>query len=312
MSNTTAPSTALTISPQAQPPAAPDRGFRGLAITTFDEALKFSQMVARTEFAPKDFRGKPEACLLAMQHGAEVGLTPMQALQSVAVINGRPSIWGDAALALCQSSPVCEWVRESLAGEGDNLTATCECKRRGDPEPHVAHFSVADAKRAGLWQESATVKRKNRETGQYFEAKNDSPWFCYPHRMLKLRARGFALRDAFPDVLRGLVTVEEARDYPTSPATDRPPPPPRAARPPKPPALPAPSPDAPPSPAEQARLAVSRATTVYELDNLRRRVDQRAEEGVLTATERADLIDLIHGKVEILQAEPAGHEPDGA
>jgi hypothetical protein len=29
-----------------------------------------------------------------------------------------------------------------------------------------------------------------------------------------MRARGFALRDAFPDVLKGLITVEEAQDYP--------------------------------------------------------------------------------------------------
>ena len=31
--------------------------------------------------------------------------------------------------------------------------------------------------------------------------------------MLKMRARGFALRDKFSDALKGLITVEEARDY---------------------------------------------------------------------------------------------------
>jgi hypothetical protein len=297
---TTTSDTALTVTTPT--PASPDKAFRGLTLTTFDDAFRFAQMVAKTDFAPKDFRGKPEACLLAMQHGAEVGMAPMQALQSVAVINGRPSIWGDAALALCQSSHVCEWVRESMSGEGDALTATCEAKRRGDPEPRVAHFSVADAKRAGLWQESATVRRKNRETGQYFEAPNDSPWYRYPTRMLQLRARGFALRDAFPDVLRGLVTVEEARDYPARPEPTPTAPPPRPRPAPKAPRLQAPTPDAPPSPAEQARLAVSRENTIEGLDKLRRRVDQRAEEGVLTAAERQDLIDLIHGRVEWLTA----------
>ncbi len=295
---TPTPETAMTVT--SQPPAAPDRGFRGLAITTFDEAFRFAQMVAKTDFAPKDFRGKPEACLLALQFGAEVGLTPMQALQSVAVINGRPSIWGDAALALCQSSPVCEWVRESIVGEGDDMQAVCECKRRGDPEPRVAYFSVADAKRAGLWQTQAVVKRKNRETGQHFEAPNDSPWYRYPTRMLQLRARGFALRDAFPDVLRGLICSEEARDYAASPEPTQAAPPPRPA--PKTPRLSAPDPDEPQLPAAQARLAVSRAKTIADLDSLRRRVDQRASEGVLTASEREDLIDLIHGRVEWLSA----------
>jgi hypothetical protein len=167
---------------------------RGLALATFDDAFRFAKVVASTEFAPKDFRGKPEACMLAIQAGSEVGLSPMQSLQSIAVINGRPSIWGDAAMALVQASPVCEFVREYTEGEGDNLAAICEAKRRGYPAPTVVRFSVADAKKAGLWGKSG-------------------PWQQYPARMLALRARGFALRNAFADALRGLITAEEAQDY---------------------------------------------------------------------------------------------------
>jgi hypothetical protein len=77
---------------------------RGLALASFDDAFRFSKMVAASEFAPKDFRGKPESCLLAIQHGSEIGLSPMQSLQNIACINGRPAIWGDAALALCLAS----------------------------------------------------------------------------------------------------------------------------------------------------------------------------------------------------------------
>jgi hypothetical protein len=144
--------------------------------------------VAKSDFAPKDFKGKPESCLLAIQHGSEVGLSPMQSLQSIAVINGRPTIWGDAALALVQSSSQCVYVREYTDGDGEHLTAFCEVQRRGYPQPTVAKFSVADAKKAGLWG----------KTG---------PWTQYPARMLGLRARGFALRNAFADALRGLVTA---------------------------------------------------------------------------------------------------------
>jgi hypothetical protein len=162
-----------------------------------DDAMAFATLVAASDFAPKDFKGKPESCLLAIQHGSEVGLSPMQSLQSIAVINGRPTIWGDAALALAQSSPVCEYVVEHLEGEGDSLTAVCEAKRRGYPQTTVVRFSMADAKRAGL-------------------AGKGGPWTQYPARMLQLRARGFALRNAFADALRGLITTEEAQDYPTS------------------------------------------------------------------------------------------------
>jgi hypothetical protein len=124
---------------------------RGLALATFDDAFRFSKMVSASEFAPKDFKGKPESCLLAIQHGAEVGLSPMQSLQSIAVINGRPSVWGDAALALVLGSPVCEFVKEDIFGDGDAMTAACAAKRRGYGSATVVKFSVADAKRAGLW-----------------------------------------------------------------------------------------------------------------------------------------------------------------
>jgi hypothetical protein len=261
---------------------------RGLALATMAEAMSFATMVAKSDFAPKDFKGKPESCLLAIQHGSEVGLSPMQSLQSIAVINGRPTIWGDAAMALVQSSPVCEYVREYVEGDGDNLAAVCEAKRRGYPAPTTVRFSVADAKRAGLWAKSG-------------------PWTQYPQRMLTLRARGFALRNAFADALRGLITAEEAQDYPTQPepVTVRPKfdePQQTVVK------LKAEAVIVPEDTAGKARLAVSRATTLEMLDAIRTLVDKRHKEQLLTDAEKAELVDLIHHKAEMLIGEDSGTE----
>jgi hypothetical protein len=167
---------------------------RTLAPTTFAEAMDFSKQLAKSDMVPAGFRNKPENILLAIQWGMEVGLGPMQALQSVAVINGKPSVFGDALLGMVKGSPACEDVIERFEGSGDELAAICEAKRVGKT-PVIARFSVADAKKAGLWGKQG-------------------PWQSYPRRMLQMRARGFALRDAFPDVLRGVITAEEAADYP--------------------------------------------------------------------------------------------------
>lgn len=249
------------------------RAATGLALQSFDDAFRFAKMVSSSDFAPKDFKNKPESCLLAIQHGSEVGLSPMQSLQSIAVINGRPTIWGDAALALVQSSPVCEYVREYTEGEGDNLTAVCEAKRRGYPQPTVSRFSMADAKRAGL-------------------AGKSGPWTQYPARMLTLRARGFALRNAFADALRGLITAEEAQDYPTAEPTP--------AKPETVVKVKAAAPVVPDDPMAKARLAVSRATTFEMLDAIRSLVDKRHAEGVFSDADKAELVDLIHHKAEML------------
>jgi hypothetical protein len=266
---------------------------RGLALQSFDDAYRFAKMVSASEFAPKDFRGKPESCLLAIQHGSEVGLSPMQSLQSIAVINGRPTIWGDAALALVQSSPVCEYVREYIDGEGDSLTAVCEAKRRGYPAPTTVRFSVADAKKAGLWG----------KTG---------PWTQYPARMLTLRARGFALRNAFADALRGLITAEEARDYHDNetPAAVV-----DAQQPAKAPARAQPL-AITDDPVAKARLAVSRCGDIDAAERLRNFVAQRLSEGAFTQAQHDEVVQLLHHKVEMLigdsgqefQIEAAEHE----
>jgi hypothetical protein len=248
---------------------------RGLALASFDDAFRFSKMVAASDFAPKDFRGKPESCLLAIQHGSEVGLSPMQSLQSIAVINGRPTIWGDAALALVQSSSQCVYVREYTDGDGDNLTAFCEVQRRGYPQPTVAKFSVADAKKAGLWG----------KTG---------PWTQYPGRMLALRARGFALRNAFADALRGLVTAEEAQDYPTTPAAAQA----VAVR----PATPPPAEERA-DPFEVATAAIEAEADIGKLDAIRRKIDVRVKDGTFTSFQADELCDRIHARVEFLEAE---------
>ena len=249
---------------------------RGLALQTFDDAWRFWQMVAKTEFAPKDFRGKPEACMLAGQHAAEIGIGPMQGLQCIAVINGRPSIWGDAALALVQSSHVCEWVTEQVEGDGDAMVATCTAKRRGYPQATTVQFSVVDAKKAGLWGKSG-------------------PWTQYPKRMLQLRARGFALRDAFPDVLKGLVTAEEAQDYPTpEPARE-----PVVVRP-KFDAAPQATPTADEAHMQQRRLAVSKVSDVGKLEQMQATVEERLRSGFYTPAQADDLLGLINGRLDWL------------
>lgn len=175
---------------------------QGFAPTTLDEAMKFSEMLARSSMVPRQYQGKAEDVMVACQWGREIGLAPMQALQNIAVINGKPSVYGDAAMALVQASAVCEDVEEYFENEGtSNPIAICIAKRKGR-KPVVAKFSVEDAKRAGLWGKQG-------------------PWTAYPKRMMQMRARGFALRDAFPDVLKGLITAEEAQDYPSDqPAKD--------------------------------------------------------------------------------------------
>ncbi|MBN8828010.1 MAG: hypothetical protein J0H68_04825 [Sphingobacteriia bacterium] len=155
-----------------------------------DEAIKFAEIISKSTVIPKPYQGRPGDILVAVQMGTDLGLKPVQALQYIAVINGRPCVWGDALMAIVQAHPAFEDIQEFIK----DGVATCTIKRKGQT-PHTVTFSIDDAKKAGLWGKPG-------------------PWSTYPNRMLQMRARGFAIRDKFADALGGVITAEEAQDYP--------------------------------------------------------------------------------------------------
>jgi hypothetical protein len=196
--------TPTTLAPAA-PSKTPVR--IGVSPTSLDEGWRLAQMMAKSDLVPKGFRNKPEDVLVAIQLGAEIGFAPMQALQSIAVINGRPSVWGDGFLALIMASPLYRDHEEYYEVDGarmdgltaealkkDTTVAVCTFWRRGKPEPVTRRFTIGQAKKAQLFD------------------KRDTPWITYPDRMLLMKARSWAGRDCFPDLLRGIRTAEEALD----------------------------------------------------------------------------------------------------
>lgn len=180
-------------------------GNRGLVLRTRDDFWAMAGHIHRSGVNAKGLP-TPEAVFVALVFGSEVGLTAMQAVQNIAVINNRASLYGDALLGICQASPVfdhsafTEWTEGTFPN--DNYVACCKVQRIGASRPVERRFSVADAKTAKLWGKTG---RDNQPT----------PWVTYPARMLQMRARGFALRDAFADVTKGLISSHEAGDTPS-------------------------------------------------------------------------------------------------
>ena len=167
-----------------------------LVPTNAEELSKLAENFANSNLVPLSYQKKPLDCYVAIQCGMSMGLNPFQSLQNIAVINGRPTVWGDALIGLVRRHPDCKGIKETIDGEGDDRTATCTVKRMqgGEIEEITTTFSWKDAKNANL-----TTR---------------GPWKSYPDRMLQMRARGFALRDAFSDAMAGVITREEAEDYP--------------------------------------------------------------------------------------------------
>jgi hypothetical protein len=157
--------------------------------------MKLAGQLASSELIPKSFRGKPQDLFICWAMGYSIGLSPEQSMQCIAVVNGRACMWGDEMLALCMAHKDFEDIEEHPIRTKDDTVIgyVCTVHRKGR-KPKTSEFTLEMAKRAGLLG----------KTG---------PWTQYPERMLKLRARGFSLRDAFPDALKGIKSREEVEDY---------------------------------------------------------------------------------------------------
>jgi len=171
-------------------------GKKGFLVQSLDDLWNFVNIVTGSSLCPEPFRGKPADAFIAAEWGLELGLTLMNALNSIAVIKGRPALYGDAPKGLVDNSGLMDSFKEEFIGtEYDaDFGVKVTSKRKNRVDPVVSTFAVADAKLAGLWDSSVT-------------------WKKYPKRMLTYRARAFNLRDNFPDVLKGIHIAEEVVDY---------------------------------------------------------------------------------------------------
>jgi len=176
--------------------------------TTLEEAFRLAEAICIAGLVPDSQRGKTDQetaskVMITILKGQEVGLPPMAALSNIYIINNKPSMYGDGALAVVQKHPAYaghkEWY-EGVEGQ-DSWVAKCEFYRRdidGATATYPGSFSWAQAKTAGLTRRG--------------------PWVTYPNRMLKMRSRAFGMRDGFSDALVGISIAEEIQDMPTKPA----------------------------------------------------------------------------------------------
>lgn len=183
-----------------------------IAPKTVEEAARMASAVIVAGLAPDSYKIKntdqidANKVLLGIMSALEAGLPPLYGLRQIAIINNRPTIWGDAAMALVQSRSLIAGYEEEQIGTiptdkdiskwPDDYGWRVTIKRRGQTGEYVGEFTVGMAKRAKLWLNTKKV-----------------PWMEHPDRMLKIRARAFPLRDGFADALAGLSIREEVEDY---------------------------------------------------------------------------------------------------
>jgi hypothetical protein len=213
--------------------------------------LRLAEAISRTELVPQALRGRPDAVVAVMMAGYELGIAPMQALQSINLIQGTPSLSAELMRALILQSG------HQIIVEATNEAATVQYRRRDWPVEKwsTITYTIDDARTAGLvewyekWESTQSGKRFKKTWNPHSEdpkpdwvdtpaaeRKKGENYYSRPRAMLTARATSEAARNAFADVLAGLsYTPDEILEFapvssglsrpeePSAPSQERPP-----------------------------------------------------------------------------------------
>lgn len=223
---------------------------------TFEETFRVARAVVAAGLAPAALIGKKtgddaaSAVAVCIMSGAELGLKPMVSLRSFTVINGKPALYGDGLINVVRQSGKVAFLKTGHEMRDGQMIGFCHAKRSDTNEESRVEFTQAEAKRAGLWDDRPTVRKKVWEDNKPIwkdGQPNDAPWYRFPQRMIAWRAAGYCLRELFGDVLGGIRDEFEAREIadldsmrdvtPVEPAVASKPTPPKPPVPPKPPGV---------------------------------------------------------------------------
>jgi len=153
------------------------------------EIAKLATYVTDTEFVPRALRGRAPATAAAILYGREIGVPPMTALSTVHVIEGTPSLSSEQMRSMVYAAG-----HEIEFLESTGAVCKIRGRRRGSETWTPVEWSIDMARAAGLLAKKGTV------------------WTQYPRRMLQARATSELCELVFPDVIRGLRSVETLED----------------------------------------------------------------------------------------------------
>jgi len=156
----------------------------------FNVMLKRSEVLARSSIIPSSLRGKAADILIIMMMAQELDIPPLQALNGINVIQGKPVISPQLMIALIRSKMPNSFIE---IVESEDACTCSMCRDKADKEQiYKSTWTIERAEKMGL-------------------ASKDN-WKKQAATMLKWRAVGDCARVVFPDILSGLYFPDEFQD----------------------------------------------------------------------------------------------------
>lgn len=162
------------------------------------EMFRLAGFLSNSDLIPYALRRKPNDILVVLLKGQDLGLTPMQSMSGINVIEGRAEVGALMMVSMIMRSGLCEFF---TLVESTDTFATYETKRRGNPKPTTFTYTVEEAKAAGLLDKGKDERARER-----------SPWRTQRRTMLRRRCQSMLAREVFPDICAGLYDHDELQE----------------------------------------------------------------------------------------------------
>ena len=173
-----------------------NNGVNLFAFTNIDRAWKFATLLSESAIIPDTFRNNPASCLIALDMANRMHRNPMEVMQAVYIVHGKPGFSSSFLISLINSCGLFERLRFEYVGEQGKDTRGCRAwiieKKTG--EKLVGPLITLKMARDEKW------------------ASNNKKWENMPDVMLSYRAASFFSRAYCPDLTGGFHSSDELSD----------------------------------------------------------------------------------------------------
>lgn len=188
--------TDIEVLPPRRPSAAEALGALAAHVEAMHNAKLLGDALADTELVPETYRGKPGNAGAAILFGAELGLNPIQSLQQIFVVKGKPAIYARTAVALLKGHGI---VVQTLETSDTSVTVTATDPRTGQVE-------------TSTWDIGRATTAKYTSNALYTTD---------PQAMLYAKAAMEVCRKIAPDILLGIPYSREELELEQQPVRVR-------------------------------------------------------------------------------------------
>lgn len=175
----------------------------GGPLQDLDQAYRLAKALAMASVLPDKLRGRPADVLAIILYGQDLGISPMQAIQGIYVVKGKPQLSSQLWTALARRAG--HKVRQV---QSTRETCIIEITTKDDPQnPHREEYTIHDA----VTQKLVTIT----PDGEYRARSKQGeplPWETTPKTMLRNRAISNGAKLACPEVALGFA-IEGDYDY---------------------------------------------------------------------------------------------------